>query len=191
MLIQIHILQNYNDIRNVRNLINHASEGEGSVEDRLEVSRLSAHHIEQLLRDCLDAIRALEKGAGVSKASGGNVFVNHTNHCAAAWEPVQRQAAERYGTVKEVPFPVIPSVWGEAEVYKLAVENAARIAALHPAAVLCQGEFSYTAAMIQLLKQRGITVLAACSERQVHEYLDKEGHMIKESHFVFTRFREY
>ena len=112
-------------------------------------------------------------------------FINHTNHPSSRWEEGQRQAAEAYGTVVDLPFPRIPAV------HRLAEENAQEILARKPMAVLVQGEFTYTFALVCLLKAAGIAVLSACSERLVRERTDENGEIVRESRFVFRRFRAY
>ena len=51
--------------------------------------------------------------------------------------------------------------------------------------------FSYTYAMVNLLKQHGITALAASSERIVETVKGKDGTEKRVSIFQFVRFREY
>jgi hypothetical protein len=60
-----------------------------------------------------------------------------------------------------------------------------------PAAVLCQGEYCYTYAVVHRLRDAGITVLAACSERMVEERQEADGSVRRVSRFCFTRFRRY
>ena len=62
---------------------------------------------------------------------------------------------------------------------------------LAPVAVLCQGEFNYTVAMAEELKKRGITVMAATSERIVSEVIESDGSTKRVSVFNFVRFRPY
>ena len=118
-------------------------------------------------------------------------FINHTNHPSSRWEEGQRHAAEVYGTIVDLPFPAIPAEWDEQAVRRLAEENAYEILAQRPAAVLVQGEFTYSFALVCLLKDAGIAVLSACSERLVNERVDENGETIRESRFVFRRFRSY
>lgn len=114
------------------------------------------------------------------------VFVNFTNHPSRLWDERQREAAERYGTITDIPFPDVDASGDEAYIARLAEEYLGKILALHPAAVLCQGEFTLAYQVITRLKEKGITVLAACSTRNVKT----EGNR-KEAIFVFERFREY
>ena len=118
-------------------------------------------------------------------------FINHTNHPSTRWEEGQKREAEGYGTIVDLPFPAISPDWGEDELCRLAEENAYEILAQRPAAVLVQGEFSYTVALVERLKAAGIRVLSACSERLVNERVDENGETIRESRFVFRRFRSY
>lgn len=120
-----------------------------------------------------------------------NEFINHTNHPSARWEAEQLRAAEAYGTVMDMPFPQIPAMWGAEEVCRLAAENARAIIARRPAAVLVQGEFTYTYALVAALAAAGIVAFSACSERHVRERVNEAGETVRESRFVFCHFRTY
>lgn len=119
------------------------------------------------------------------------MLINFTNHPSADWSEEQRTAAARYGVVKDLPFPAVPAEWDEAQVVALAFEWADRLAALKPQAVLCQGEFTLTAAVVSLLSLRGIPALAACSRRCVQEKRQENGTTVKQAVFRFVRFRQY
>lgn len=119
------------------------------------------------------------------------MFINHSNHPSARWSDAQRTAAETYGTIEDMPFPNIEPMWNEMQVAALAEANAAAIIAKQPAAVLCQGEFTYTFALIERLRKAGITVVAACSERVVHETVDDAGVSHKTAAFSFVQFRKF
>lgn len=118
------------------------------------------------------------------------VFINHTNHTLAHWSEEQKKAALQWGPIVEIPFPAIdPSLTSE-EVRTKAEEMGEKLLSLHPAAVLCQGEFTYTWHMVQFLKNHGIPALAACSRRVTREWTDEEGSH-KEALFRFVQFRSY
>ena len=119
------------------------------------------------------------------------VFINHTNHPSDRWGDEQRAAAEEYGEIIDLPFPMIPSEEGSIQVKKRALEMAARISEMEPAAVLCQGEFSYTFVLVDALLKQGIRVLTACSDRVVREWVDEEGQQHRDAVFQFQQFREY
>ena len=119
------------------------------------------------------------------------VFVNHTNHAALNWSAEQRSAAETFGEIVDVPFPEIPPQADEFAVAELAAENLREILKLRPAAVLCQGEFNYTFALVTALKEKNIPVLAATSERVTTETSLPDGSSKKVSVFRFVHFRRY
>ena len=119
------------------------------------------------------------------------IFVNHSNHSSNQWSIEQTTAAGVYGYITDVPFPAIGADWEETEIVRLASENAERIAAMQPAAVMCQGEFTYTFSLVRQLLARHIRVVAACSERVVVEHMDEMGVSHRQSQFHFVRFREY
>lgn len=119
------------------------------------------------------------------------IFVNHTNHPSARWSAEQMTAAQAYGELVDVPFPNVDAEGTPAEVAALVEENLAKILAHKPAAVLCQGEFNYTFAMVERLKNFGVTTVAATSERVVAEEILPDGSARQISTFRFVQFREY
>lgn len=119
------------------------------------------------------------------------MLVNFTNHPSERWSDEQRQAALAYGEIVDLPFPAVPEDWDEAQLTRLAREQAEAIAGLHPRAVVCQGEFTLTAAVVSLLLSQGIPVLAACSRRCILEEVQQDGTTVKKAVFRFTRFRPY
>ena len=74
---------------------------------------------------------------------------------------------------------------GAADIY------CSRICELNPDAVLIQGEMSLTYALIHRLRQSGIHVLCAASERVCTTAAADDGSVIRKSIFKFVRFREY
>ena len=119
-----------------------------------------------------------------------NIFINHTNHPSIHWVPKQCRAASLFGVVQDFPFPEINPDWDEEKVLQLARENCKKILAVHPKAVLCQGEFSYCYNLIKMLKEKGIVVLSACSKREAQEWKEG-GQTVKKATFSFVRFRKY
>ena len=102
------------------------------------------------------------------------MLVNFTNHPSSQWGERQLREAEKYGDIVDVPFPAVDPEEDEAYIGVLA------------SAVLCQGEFCLVYRVVSLLKEKNITVLAACSERCVIQNGDR-----KEVTFSFRRFRRY
>lgn len=119
------------------------------------------------------------------------IFINHTNHPSGRWGQEQIVAAKVYGEIVDFPFPLIDPSASEEEVIKLVQSNLEKILAAKPAAVLCQGEFNYTFAMVERLKNFGIMVMAATSERTTHEETLPDGTARQISTFHFVRFRKY
>lgn len=119
------------------------------------------------------------------------VFINHTNHPSANWSEAQLKAAEKYGRIRDIPFPAIEPDWDEAEIGRMAREQAKHIVAYEPAAVLVQGEFTYSYALIGLLQKAGIEVLAACSRRCTESVVNEQQETVCRSVFRFVRFRRY
>ena len=118
-------------------------------------------------------------------------FVNHTNHLSQNWAQEQRLAASNYGKIIDLPFPAIAPTATHDEVLSIATEYAEKIISLKPAAVLCQGEFTYTYALTRLLLSKQIPVFAATSRRISEEITTTDGTNCKISVFRFIQFRPY
>ena len=115
------------------------------------------------------------------------IFINFTNHPSHLWEDAQTRASLEYGnSILDLPFPQVDPMADETELQTLAEEKATEILSLHPAAVLCQGEFGLCFSVIRRLQMAGVQVLYACSERKVRE----EGSN-KTVQFDFVKYRKY
>lgn len=113
-------------------------------------------------------------------------FVNFTNHPSSTWNQEQLAAARAFGEIQDIPFPNVPPTLTAEEIARLGTDCTEQILDRQPAAVLCQGEFSLAHDVICRLKQHGIKVLAACSERNTIMIGNE-----KRSSFSFVQFREY
>ena len=102
------------------------------------------------------------------------------------WSEKQLAESMRYGDIVDLPFPVVDPKLSKNEVHELAEEYLARINELDPAIVLVQGEMTLTFQLVQMLKDKGIKVVAACTERQTEDYSDG-----KITVFEFAGYREY
>lgn len=118
-------------------------------------------------------------------------FINYTNHPSANWSEAQRQAAQLYGDIIDMDFPEIEPHWDEEQVASLACQQAEKIIAKKPVAVLVQGEFTFSYMLISLLLQADIKVLAACSQRCTESVINEKQETIRRSIFKFVRFRQY
>ena len=118
-------------------------------------------------------------------------FINFSNHPSSRWGDKQRNVAEAYGPICDLPFPPIGSLLSEDEVLDQVRNYRDQIIQMHPAAVMCQGEFTFTFALVQELLKAGITCVSACIERNVEEHIEKNGTTKKKVTFQFVKFREY
>ena len=115
-----------------------------------------------------------------------HTFINFTNHPSSLWDEAQKQAAEAFGNILDIPFPAVTPNLSEKEIMELGDTFIKTILSHNPAAVLCQGEFTLAFYVTSQLKKQGIPVLAACSERDT-VIVGNE----KRSIFKFVQFREY
>lgn len=119
------------------------------------------------------------------------MLINFSNHPSARWSAGQQRAAQRFGRVVDLTFPAIDPAADEAALDAMAAEYVARILHLHPDAVLCQGESTFSYRIVRQLEGQGIPVLAACSRRVVQEAARPDGSTLRQSVFVFAGFRRY
>ena len=120
-----------------------------------------------------------------------NKFINYTNHPSINWSEAQLQAAKIYGEIIDMAFPEIDPHWDEEQMAFLACQQAEKIIAQKPVAVLVQGEFTFSYMLISLLLQADIKVLAACSQRCTESVINEKQETIRRSVFKFVRFRQY
>ncbi|MFI3212746.1 MAG: hypothetical protein R3Y24_05335 [Eubacteriales bacterium] len=120
-----------------------------------------------------------------------NKFINCTNHSSTMWGEKQKACALDIGEITDYGFPNVLPTLKEKEIERLALKVVGDLIKMQPKAVLCQGEFTLTYAIINGLKRAGIRVVSACSERIVKEEIDEEGLQKKISYFQFVQFREY
>lgn len=119
------------------------------------------------------------------------MFINCTNHKADNWGDKQIEAAGQWGEIIDYPFPQVSPYINEAEIKELADKVIKDILSKKPDVVLCQGEYSLTFAIVNRLKNLGVKVVTACSERKTKEELMQNGIIKRESYYEFVRFREY
>ena len=121
------------------------------------------------------------------------MFVNFSNHPSDKWDEKQIKAANYYGDIVDIQFPSVPSRAGEDEIGRLAEKYADMVekSAGKDGAAMVQGEFTLTYAVVNLLKEKGVKVVSACSERDVVEEEDEFGNIVRRAKFDFMRFREY
>ena len=119
------------------------------------------------------------------------MLINCTNHPYEIWNEPQRKAAERYGEVRDLPFPQIDPSAESEDLRKIAAEYAKKIEALQPEAVLVAGEFTFAFMLVDKLLQDGVNVMTSCSKRVTEEVKNPDGTNEKKSIFMFERFRKY
>ena len=81
------------------------------------------------------------------------VFINCSNHPSAIWSKEQKQAAEAYGQIRDIDFPEVDPGWTEQEIQREADRICGEIFQYNVAAVMCQGEFTLTYAIVRNLRK--------------------------------------
>ena len=115
-----------------------------------------------------------------------NIFINLSNH--PSQNAVDKIVPD--AQIMDYPFPSVDSSLNEDQIIKLSEQMTTEIAALNPAAVMCQGEFGLTFSLVTMLKRMGIKTVYGCSERKAAERQTENG-TEKVVTFSFVKFREY
>ena len=120
------------------------------------------------------------------------MLVNLSNHPSSKWNEDQLKAAELYGGVVDMPFPVVDPMGDSAYFDSLVDEYESKIGRMTDvAAVMVQGEFVLTYRLVNRLKKHGITCVSAETRRNTVESVDGDGNLVKTSVFKFEKFMEY
>lgn len=119
------------------------------------------------------------------------VFINISNHPSSSWGPEQVAAAEAYGAIEDICFPVVSTDADEDSIDAAAKDIAKKIFDAHDdtvdITVHVMGEMTLTYALVNILKTSGVRCVASCTDRKVEERPDGS----KVSYFVFAGFRKY
>ncbi len=120
------------------------------------------------------------------------MLINLSNHPSSSWSDKQLSAAhDLYEEITDIPFPPISADSSRDRIMCIADGLVEKILCMKPDAVMCQGEFTLTYAVVSRLKQRGIKVISACSDRVAEELILPDGTIEKTAIFDFVQFREY
>lgn len=119
------------------------------------------------------------------------MFINFTNHKSELWSREQRETAEAYGEIVDIPFPAVDPFCDNDKINNIAAEYTSMICGYKPDAVLAQGEMTLCYAVVSSLIGLGIKVLCATTERVSSSHIGENGETVKVSGFRFVRFREY
>ncbi len=118
------------------------------------------------------------------------LFINFSNHPSCYWGDAQRAAAEKYGEICDLPFPMVDEQSSEEEVSQLADRYVATIMSMgkpEEITVHIMGEMTFTFMVVTKLKEMGIRCVASTTERKVTYTSDG----VKQTEFQFVKFREY
>jgi len=119
------------------------------------------------------------------------IFINFSNHPSTGWGKEQITEASKYGEIIDISFPDVDPELDSEDISRLACKYAEKILEYKPAAVMCQGEMTLCFKVVEILKSKGILVLAACSAREASSETLEDGSVVKTHKFRFVRFRSY
>ncbi|MBR3609075.1 MAG: CRISPR-associated protein [Bacteroidales bacterium] len=119
------------------------------------------------------------------------ILINLTNHPSNKWSIEQIEAANNYGSIIDIPFPVVDEKGDEQYIKDLVKEYFNKVLIYKSdcnITVHIMGEMTFTFALIKLLQEQGIKCISSTTKRIVID----EGDGVKEKViFEFERFREY
>jgi len=120
------------------------------------------------------------------------MLINLSNHPSEKWSQQQLDAAKCYGTVVDLPFPVIDPMAESFEIDKLSAGYLNQIDLIFAndikdqQAVHIMGELTFSFSLVNKLRAKGIACLASTTQRIVNEEDN-----LKMTEFQFCRFRNY
>ena len=117
------------------------------------------------------------------------MFINLTNHPSEKWSEEQLEAAQQYGKVVDLAFPIIEPTFSKEDILSLVKECMETIMGIKEGETIVHvmGEMTFTHNLVNALKAVGITSLASTTERNTS--ITPDGRKISE--FKFVQFREY
>lgn len=172
------------DINTIRNNIAH------------QVNNKSAKNSDELisiLRNSINLLAPIFNEQKIEKkkhSAGKHVFINLSNHPSSQWEESQLSAAQKYGKIIDLDFPMIASRGTRDEIQTIVHKYLIKLQSIAPpneAVVHIMGEMTFCFKLVDMLKSAGYTCLASTSERKVKDLGDGK----KEVTFEFVQFREY
>ena len=125
-----------------------------------------------------------------NKEKRQRLFINFSNHPFQDWGQSQQEAAKKYGTIVDIPFPDVSPTNIKKDLSSLVNQYVQKITSISKdkeACVHIMGEMTFTFMVVTRLKEMGIKCVASTTERKT-TYND-DG--TKQSEFSFVRFREY
>ena len=177
--------QIYKRLKPLRNCTAHSLETDKNVSNMLDVLNESVSQIESILN-----ISPERQRTKTVKGNNRSVLINFSNHPSANWSSQQLEAAKDYGTIEDLPFPMVDPKVTEKELQKLATDYVQQIMKLgegNNIVIHVMGEMTLTFLVVTQLKALGIKCIASTTDRIATENNDGT----KLSEFSFVRFREY
>lgn len=107
-----------------------------------------------------DVIKACKiSQQSTKKEQREEVFINFSKTSSQTWTQFQRDKANEYGKIVDIPYPEVSTQMSEEERKTMIEECTKQIMSYHPRAVLCQGEGVFAYAMIRSLRRKKIRVV--------------------------------
>ncbi|MDR3129376.1 MAG: CRISPR-associated protein [Tannerellaceae bacterium] len=119
------------------------------------------------------------------------MLINLSNHPSHLWSEKQWKAAMVYGEVVDIPFPDVDPEGDELYIHSLSFEYVMKILNIKKeeenVTVHIMGEMTLSYSLIHALSSENISCIASTTLRNVISFSND----VKETQFVFSRFRKY
>lgn len=115
-------------------------------------------------------------------------FINLSNLHTNKWPEDRIEGARKIadgGEIINFAFPLLKASATKEEILAKATETVEKVMGHNPDVVFCQGEFSLCFKIVELLKEKGVSVVTVCNERVIDA--DNNGLPV----LKFVQFREF
>lgn len=116
-------------------------------------------------------------------------FINLSNLHTNKWPEDRLNGAKEIadgGEIINVALPMLSADATKEMIYEKALETVDKVMEYNPDVVFCQGEFSICFRVVELLKERKVTVVTVCNERIIETVGNRQV-----PGFKFIQFREF
>lgn len=156
---------------------------------------LSANDLTKKIKQSIDNIGKYLKVGNVEYCvnrhdDNSHILINLSNHPYSEWCDKQKQAAEIYGDVVDLPFPDVNPDGDDLYIQQLAevyYDRVVKLSADKCAVIHLMGEMNLCFRLVGMLQDAGYECIASTTERIV----DEPGPGLKNVVFRFVRFRPY
>ena len=174
----------FKDLIPLRNCVAHSLETDKNVVSMVRILTDTISTLETIISPLPSSLPKLQK------EKRRRLFVNFSNHPFQDWGHSQQEAAKKYGTIEDIPFPDVSPTNNKKDLSSMVNQYVQKITSISKDSETCvhiMGEMTFTFMVVEKLKEMGIKCVASTTERKVTYTSDG----VKQTEFQFVKFREY